>query len=330
MDDSLSQNLSANDYIASLIAKPAKIATRKASENALEALQHTWMMGGSADLTGSNNTRIKSAKAFAIGSYDGNYLNYGIREFGMAAAMNGIALHGGLVPFGGTFLVFSDYARNAIRMSALQHARVIYVMTHDSIGLGEDGPTHQPVEHVMSLRLIPNLRVFRPSDVVETAEAWELAIKASGTPSLLVLTRQNLPQLRTEASENLTALGGYRIRAAAAPRKIVLLATGSEVSLAAAVADALEAQGIGADVVSLPCWELFDEQSAAYRADLLPADVLKVSIEAGVTLGWQKYVGDGLTIGIDSFGASAPADVLFDHFGLTEAKITPRILERLA
>ena len=182
----------------------------------------------------------------------------------------------------------------------------------------------------MSLRLIPNLRVFRPADVVETAEAWELAIKATGTPSLLVLTRQNLPQLRTEPAENLTALGGYRIRAASALRKIVLVATGSEVSLAAEVADALEAQGIGADVVSLPCWELFDEQSAAYRADLLPADVLKVSIEAGVTLGWQKYVGEGLTIGIDSFGASAPADVLFDHFGLTVAKITPRILERLA
>jgi len=330
LDDSLSQQVSAEAYIGALIAKPAKIATRKASENALEALQHAWMIGGSADLTGSNNTRIKSASAFAKGSYDGNYINYGIREFGMAAAMNGIALHGGLVPFGGTFLVFSDYARNAIRMSALQHARVIYVMTHDSIGLGEDGPTHQPVEHVMSLRMIPGLQVFRPADTVETAEAWELAIKAQGTPSLLVLSRQNLPQMRTEAGDNLTARGGYRVRAAKAARKVVLLATGSEVALADDIAAALEAQGIGADVVSLPCWELFDAQDSSYRADLLPADVLKVSIEAGVTLGWQKYVGDGLTIGIDSFGASAPADVLFDHFGLTEAKITPQILERLA
>ncbi len=329
-DDSLSQSVSAEAYIGTLIAKPAKIATRKASENALEALQHAWMIGGSADLTGSNNTRIKSATAFAKDQYAGNYINYGIREFGMAAAMNGIALHGGLVPFGGTFLVFSDYARNAIRMSALQHARVIYVMTHDSIGLGEDGPTHQPVEHVMSLRMIPGLQVFRPADTVETAEAWELAIRATDTPSLLVLSRQNLPQMRTEQSANLTALGGYRIRAATAERKVVLLATGSEVSLAADVAAALEAQGIGADVVSMPCWELFDAQDSAYRAELLPADALKVSIEAGVTLGWQKYVGDGLTIGIDSFGASAPADVLFDHFGLTEAKITPRILARLA
>ncbi len=330
MDDSLSQEVSAQDYIAALLDKPAKIATRKASENALEALQHAWMIGGSADLTGSNNTRIKAATPFAKGHYAGNYINYGIREFGMAAAMNGIALHGGLVPFGGTFLVFSDYARNAIRMSALQNARVIYVMTHDSIGLGEDGPTHQPVEHVMSLRLIPGLRVFRPADAVETAEAWELAIKAAHSPSLLVLTRQNLPQLRNAPSENLTALGGYRLRAATAPRKVVLLSTGSEVALAADVAAALEAQGIGADVISMPCWELFDAQESAYRAELLPADVLKVSIEAGVTLGWQKYVGDGLTIGIDSFGASAPADVLFDHFGLTEAKITPLILERLA
>jgi len=330
MDDSLSRRVSAEAYIGTLIAKPAKIATRKASENALEALQHAWMIGGSADLTGSNNTRIKSATAFAKDDYGGNYINYGIREFGMAAAMNGIALHGGLVPFGGTFLVFSDYARNAIRMSALQHARVIYVMTHDSIGLGEDGPTHQPVEHVMSLRMIPGLRVFRPADTVETAEAWELAIKAGSTPSLLVLSRQNLPQMRTEAGENLTARGAYRIRSATAARKVVLLATGSEVSLAAEVAAALEALGIGADVVSLPCWELFEAQDSSYRADLLPAGVLKVSIEAGVTLGWQKYVGDGLTIGIDSFGASAPADVLFDHFGLTEAKITPRILERLA
>jgi len=247
----------------------------------------------------------------------------------MAAAMNGIAVHGGLIPYGGTFLVFSDYCRNAIRLSALQHAQVVYVMTHDSIGLGEDGPTHQPIEHVMSLRAMPGLNVFRPADAVETAEAWQLAVAAKGQPSLLALTRQNLPALRTDVSVNLTAKGAYRLAAAKAARKVVLLATGSEVELALKVADTLEAQGIGADVVSMPCWELFDAQDAAYRADLLPTDALLVSIEAGVTLGWQKYVGHGLTIGIDSYGASAPAPVLFDHFGLVPEKIVPKILDRL-
>ena len=328
IDDIASDQLSIQPYVEALIASPVKVATRKASEMALEAIHTEWMMGGSADLTGSNLTRIKSATGFAPGNYAGNYMYYGIREFGMAAAMNGMALHGGLVPFGGTFLVFSDYCRNAIRLSALQNARVIYVMTHDSIGLGEDGPTHQPIEHVMSLRMIPNLDVMRPCDAIETAECWELAIKRKNGPSLLVLSRQNLPQLRTDISENFTARGAYRLRAAAAPRKVVLLATGSEVEIAYAVADRLEAQGIGADVVSMPCWERFETQDAAYRAGLIPADALKVSIEAGVTLGWQKYVGDGVTIGIDSFGASAPAEQLYDHFGLTADKIVPQITAR--
>ena len=246
----------------------------------------------------------------------------------MAAAMNGMALHGGLVPYGGTFLVFADYCRNAIRMSAIQHAQVVYVLTHDSIGLGEDGPTHQPIEHVMSLRAIPNLLVFRPADVVETAECWALALEAEGTPSALALSRQNLPQLRTSGGM-LSAKGGYRLKAAEAARQVVLVATGSEVEIALACAAALEAEGMGADVVSMPCTELFDAQDAAYRADILPAGVLKVSIEAGVTLGWQKYVGDGLTIGIDRFGASAPADQLYSYFGLTSEAIVPQIKAQL-
>jgi transketolase len=318
-------------YIQSLIANPPKVATRKASEMALEALTAAIpeMVGGSADLTGSNNTKTKSTAPFNADNYAGRYVYYGIREFGMATAMNGMALHGGVIPYGGTFLVFSDYCRNAVRLSALQHQRVVYVFTHDSIGLGEDGPTHQPVEHVMSLRMIPNLLVFRPADAIETAEAWAIALAKKDRPTVLALTRQNLPPLRFD-TEMKSAKGAYRLVSAEAARKVVLLATGSEVALAKDVAATLEAQGIGADVVSVPCWELFDEQDAAYRADLLPADVLKVSIEAGVTLGWQKYVGDGLTIGMDTFGASAPAEVLFDHFGFAVDKIVPKILSRIS
>ncbi len=318
-------------HIAALLANPAKVATRKASEMALEALTVAVpeLVGGSADLTGSNNTKTKATTPFGPDDYAGRYVYYGIREFGMAAAMNGMALHGGVIPYGGTFLVFADYCRNAIRLSAIQHQRVVYVMTHDSIGLGEDGPTHQPVEHVMSLRAIPNLLVFRPCDAVETAECWALALAQTDRPSVLALTRQNLPQLRTDAGMQ-SAKGGYRLKSATAARRVVLVATGSEVELAVNVAAALEAQGIGADVVSMPCTELFDQQNAAYRADILPTDALLVSIEAGVTLGWQKYVGQGLTIGIDSFGASAPAPDLFRHFGFTPEAIVPRILERLA
>jgi transketolase len=317
---------------AGWLEAPRKVATRKASELALDVLAPIVpdLFGGSADLTGSVFTKVKATPTFAQQSYDGRHVHYGIREFGMAAAMNGAALHGGIIPYGGTFLVFSDYCRNAIRLSALQHARVIYVLTHDSIGLGEDGPTHQPIEHVMSLRLIPNLQVFRPADIIETAECWQIALASPHTPSVLALSRQNLPQLRHTSDGNRSAKGAYRLVAAGAARKVVLIATGSEVEIAVATAQALEARGIGADVVSMPSWELFDAQDAAYRADLLPADVLKVSIEAGVTLGWQKYVGDGLTIGIDSFGASAPADVLYDHFGLTAEKIVLQIFERIA
>jgi transketolase len=321
----------ARDYMAPLVAEPPKVATRKSSEMALGALTAAIpeLVGGSADLTGSNLTKTKSTDPLTPANYGGRYVYYGIREFGMAAAMNGMALHGGVIPYGGTFLVFSDYCRNAIRLSAIQHARVVYVMTHDSLGVGEDGPTHQPVEHVMSLRAIPNLLVFRPADAIETAEAWALALKQDSRPSVLALTRQNLPPLRSD-TEMKSARGGYRLKAADADRKVVLVATGSEVSLAMDVAAALEGKGIGADVVSMPCAELFDEQDAAYRAETLPAGVLKVSIEAGVTLGWQKYVGDGLTIGIDTFGASGPADQLFKYFGFSVEAIVPKIEARLA
>ena len=287
------------------------------------------MSGGSADLTGSNNTKTSSTKPLTAEDYSGRYLYYGIREFGMAAAMNGMALHGGVIPYGGTFLVFSDYCRNAIRMSALQRARVVYVMTHDSIGLGEDGPTHQPIEHVASLRAMPGLTVFRPADALETAECWQLALEHATGPSLLALTRQNLPaQPRTE-SGNLCARGAYRITTATAPRKVVLIATGSEVALAADVAAALEGQGIGTDVVSMPSWELFEAQDAAYRDDLLPTVGLRVSIEAGTTFGWDRYTQGGLRIGIDSYGASAPARDLFTHFGFTVDAIVPKILAKL-
>ncbi len=319
-------------YLESLIAKPANVATRKSSEMALEAITPVLpeMIGGSADLTGSNNTKTKVTLPLSRDDYSGRYVYYGIREFGMAAAMNGMALHGGVIPYGGTFLVFSDYCRNAIRMSALQQARVVYVLTHDSIGLGEDGPTHQPIEHVMSLRMIPNLQVFRPADAVETAECWALAVKSADTPSVLALTRQNLPQLRDDVSQNLSAKGAYRLRAAVAPRKVVIVATGSEVEIAVATAVQLEAQGIGTDVVSMPSWELFEAQDEAYRADLLPADTLIASIEAGVTLGWERYTGrKGLRFGIDSFGASAPIDALYTHFGLTADIIAPQIAAAL-
>ena len=319
-------------YLDGLVAEPPKVATRKASENTLGALTAdiAALVGGSADLTGSNNTKTSSTKPLTKEDYSGRYIYYGIREFGMAAAMNGMALHGGVVPYGGTFLVFADYCRAAIRLSALQQQRVVYVMTHDSIGLGEDGPTHQPIEHLQSLRAMPNLLVLRPADAVETAECWALALAQENRPSLLALTRQNLPPLRHDVTENLCAKGGYRLRAASAGRKVVLVATGSEVSLALDIADKLEAAGHGADVVSMVSTELFDEQDAAYQADILPGDVLTVSIEAGTTFGWERYTGrDGLRFGIDSFGASAPIDDLYAHFGLTVDAITPKILAKL-
>jgi transketolase len=325
----------ASAYIQGLLDKPVKVATRKASEMALEAITAVIpdLIGGSADLTGSNNTKTKSTAALTADDYSGRYIYYGIREFGMAAAMNGMALHGGVLPYGGTFLVFSDYCRPAMRLSALQNARVIYVMTHDSIGLGEDGPTHQPIEHLQSLRAMPNLRVFRPCDAVETAECWTLALARQDGPSLLALSRQNLPQLRAEAGMR-SARGAYRLRGAQGERKVILIATGSEVAIAVEVAAQLEAQGIGADVVSMPCAELFDEQDAAYREDILPDVsnrlILRASIEAGTTRGWERYTGlHGLRFGIDRFGASGPAEDLYQKFGLSADAIVPQIVERL-
>jgi transketolase len=320
-------------WLDGLAANPQKVATRRASELALEAINPALpeTVGGSADLTGSNNTKTKGQAPLTKEDYSGRYIYYGIREFGMACAMNGMALHGGVIPYGGTFLVFSDYCRPAIRLAALQQARTIFVMTHDSIGLGEDGPTHQPVEHLTSLRLIPNLAVYRPADAVETAECWALSLQRRDGPSLLALTRQNLPQLRLERSaENLCGRGAYRLRAAKAARRVVLIATGSEVEVAVAVADALEGKGVGADIVSMPCWSLLDTQDDSYKADLLPQGALKVSIEAGTTLGWERFVGpDGLSIGLDRFGASAPAEDLFKRFGFTAEAIVPQVLAAL-
>ena len=317
-----------DSHIAGLIAAPQTIATRKASELVLNAVTPLApsLIGGSADLTGSNNTKTKALSPLTADDYSGRYLYYGIREFGMAAAMNGLALHGQVVPFGGTFLVFSDYMRNAIRMSALQRTRVIYVLTHDSIGLGEDGPTHQPIEHLASLRAIPNLAVYRPADAVETAECWALALADTTRPSVLALSRQNLPQLRLHtANANLSARGAYRLVAATAPRRVVLVATGSEVHIAAATAALLEADGTGCDVVSMPCWENFDRLPRAEREALLPHDAFLCSVEAGVTMGWERHVGPGLMIGINGFGASGPIDALYDHFGITAPKIAARI-----
>ncbi len=319
-----------------LIADPKPVATRKASEMALEAINAALpsTIGGSADLTGSNNTKTKGQEALTSDNYGGRYIYYGIREFGMAAAMNGMALHGGVIPYGGTFLVFADYCRPAIRLSALQKAKVVYVMTHDSIGLGEDGPTHQPVEHLQSLRAMPGLEVYRPADAVETAECWAAALENEG-PTLLALSRQNLTPVRTKAAkENLSARGAYRLKAAGAARKVILLATGSEVEIALGAAERLEAQGIGADVVSMPSTDRFDAQDADYREDILPdvsnREILRVSVEAGTTIGWERYTGlHGLRIGIDRFGASAPATDLFEHFGFTPDAIASRVVDHM-
>ena len=316
-------------FKAALVADPKPLATRKSSEMALQVLnaQLPALVGGSADLTGSNLTLTKGQGVLSAENYGGRHIHYGIREFGMAAAMNGMALHGGIIPYGGTFLVFADYARAAIRLSALQQVGAIYVMTHDSIGLGEDGPTHQPIEHLASLRAMPNVAVYRPADAIETAECWELALADRTRPSVLALSRQNLPLLRCDTDANRSAGGAYRLIAASAPRRVVLVATGSEVAIAVDAAKLLEAAGIGADVVSMPCWERFAD---AGDRSLLPADVLKVSVEAGTTFGWERMVGtDGLMIGIDSFGASAPAPDLYQHFGLTAAAIFSRVQQKL-
>jgi transketolase len=313
----LAKNL--NDLKQTLSEEKPNAGTRRTSEKVLEVINGTIMttVGGSADLTPSNNTKTKNITEIKPDHYDGRYIHYGIREHGMAAAMNGMALHGGIIPYGGTFLVFSDYCRPAIRLAAIMGIRVIFVMTHDSIGVGEDGPTHQPVEHLAALRAIPNLLVIRPGDAVETVEAWELALNNKG-PTLLAFSRQDVPTLRTtHVPQNMTAKGAYEV-AGADDAKVTFIATGSEVSLAMEARDLLKAEGIGARVVSMPCWSLFDEQPAAYRSQLLGPGTVQVAIEAGVRQGWGRYTGvHGRFVGMHGFGASGPYKDVYKHFGIT-------------
>jgi transketolase len=316
-----------------LAAAPKEIATRVASENALEALTAAVpeMIGGSADLTGSNNTKTKGVKILSAADYGGRFIHYGVREHGMAAAMNGMALHGGIIPFSGTFLVFSDYCRPAIRLAALMGVRVIHVMTHDSIGLGEDGPTHQPVEHLAALRAIPNLLVFRPCDTVETLECWQLALEAHDRPSVLALTRQNLPQLRLEADDhNRCAAGAYEIAPAPGSAQVSLFATGSEVAIAVAAQKLLHERGVAARVVSVPCFELMRARSAAERRSVIGSAPVRVAVEAAIRQGWDEIIGsDGAFVGMTTFGASAPAKDLYRHFGITAEKVAEAALSKL-
>ncbi|KPF80778.1 transketolase [Brevundimonas sp. AAP58] len=322
-----------NAGIAQLIAdKPAQ-ATRQASGTALEAVFGAVpeLIGGSADLTGSNNTFVKGTPIFDAPTYEGRYVNWGIREHGMAAAMNGMALHGGVIPYGGTFMVFSDYSRPSIRLAALMGIRVIHVLTHDSIGLGEDGPTHQPVEHLAALRAIPNLMVFRPADTVEAFECWQLALEAKTTPSALALSRQKTAAVRTTASdENLSARGAYELKAASGEAKATLFATGTEVPIALKAAETLEAQGTPTRVVSVPCFELFEAQDAAYQASVLGRGTVRVAVEAAIQQGWERFIGeDGAFIGMTGFGASAPAEVLYREFGITADAVVAAVKARL-
>ena len=312
-----------------------KVATRRASEMALEVINPAVpeTLGGSADLTGSNNTKTPDLGIFDPKNRKGRYVHYGIREHGMAAAMNGLMLHGGIKAYGGTFMCFTDYARGAMRLSALMGVPVTYVMTHDSIGLGEDGPTHQPVEHLAISRATPNMNVFRPADAVETAEAWELALTTEGTPSVLSLTRQNLPTVRTEHKmRNLTAQGAYVLAEAEGKRQAILIATGSEVEIALKARDMLQADGIGTRVVSMPCWELFEAQDESYRRKVLPAGPVRVAIEAAAEFGWDRWLfgergkrDKGAFIGMTGFGASAPAQELYEHFGITAEAVVASV-----
>ncbi len=312
-----------------------KIATRSASENTLKIINPilTETMGGSADLTGSNNTKTSDMGIFTPEDRKGRYVHYGIREHGMAAAMNGMALHGGVRPYGGTFMCFTDYARGAMRLTALMGLSVQYVYTHDSIGLGEDGPTHQPVEHLAMLRATPNMLVIRPADAVETAEAWEVALTQPKTPSVLALSRQNLPTLRTEhKTKNMVAQGAYVLADAEGPRQAILMATGSEVAIAMAARDLLQAEGIGCRVVSMPCWELFEDQDDAYRRRVLPGGPVRVAVEAAVRFGWDRWLfgergkreKSGF-VGMHGFGASAPAEDLYKHFGITAEDVAAKV-----
>lgn len=321
-----------NNFKNQAIAEQTKVATRKASEMCLEKIvpHIPEIIGGSADLAASNLTFVKGMKTITKDDYNGNNVMYGIREHVMGAIMNGMALHGGVIPYGGTFFVFSDYMRPAMRLSALMGLRVIYVLTHDSIGVGEDGPTHQPIEHLAAYRAMPNIYTFRPCDVVETAEAWQIALESEHTPSLLALSRQNLPLLRTSATDNQTRKGAYVIAGSSDDRQATVLATGSEVSIAVEAMHQLAAEGIKIAVVSMPCWELFDQQPKAYQTSVL-GNAPRVAIEAASSFGWHKYTGDnGVIISLDEFGASAPADKLYQHFGLTAEHIAQSIKQLIA
>jgi transketolase len=316
-----------------LAAEPQTLATRKSSELALETITAAVpeLILGSADLTPSNNTKTKNLVAISPGNFAGRYIHFGIREHGMAACMNGMALHGGLIPSGATFMVFTDYCRPAIRLSALMGLRAIYVMTHDSIGLGEDGPTHQPVEHLAALRCMPNVNVFRPADAVEAAECWELALKSATTPSVLALTRQNLPQIRSgKESGNLSALGAYELGPAEGTARVSLFASGSEIEIAVAARTMLAARGIAARIVSVPSLELFAKQDDAYRAKVIGTASVKIGIEAAVGMGWDRLIGsDGIFVGMTGFGASAPYKELYAHFGITAEAVVQKALARL-
>ena len=321
-------------YKKELKANLPKVASRQASQMALEVINGAvpTMVGGSADLTGSNLTKTSNMRSITPGNYRGNYVHFGIREHAMGAVMNGMALHGGMIPYGGTFLVFSDYMRGSMRLSALMKQRVIYVLTHDSIGLGEDGPTHQPIEHLAMLRATPNMYVFRPCDAVETAEAWEVALESTETPSVMALSRQGLPTVRTErTNENLTQKGGYLLKNVRGGRDITLIATGSEIAIALEAAEALESQGRQVAVVSMPCWELFDQQSDQYRQSVL-GTVPRIAVEALTGFGWDRYLRkQDVFIGMNDFGASGPAPELYQHFGITKDVIcetAERLMQR--
>src|SRR5690606_24960304 len=319
-------------YKKKLAEDKPKVATRKSSQMALEVINKALpeTLGGSADLTGSNLTNTPETLPCQADSRTGRYMMYGIREHEMASAMNGVALYGGLIPYGGTFMVFTDYARPAIRLSALMEQRVIYVMTHDSIGLGEDGPTHQPVEHLSALRAIPNLLVFRPADAMETAECWELAMETADRPSILALSRQNLPAVRTEYSaDNKSAKGAYTL-VGPADADAVIFATGSEVAIAVAAQQELSEQGISARVVSVPSMELFARQSDAYKAEVIGKAKARVAVEAGIEMSWNKLLGDkGRFVGMSGFGASGPIDALYEHFGLTAKAVVEAVTAQL-
>ena len=322
-----------NAKIAELVETQPAQATRQSSGAALDELFAAIpeLIGGSADLTGSNNTFVKGTPILDAPSYEGRYVNWGIREFGMAAAMNGLALHGGVIPYGGTFMVFSDYSRPAIRLGALMGVRAIHVLTHDSIGLGEDGPTHQPVEHLAALRAIPNLLVFRPADTIEAMECWQIALQTKTAPSALALSRQKTPAVRTvAATENLSAKGAYEIKAANGETKVTLFGTGTELALALKAAETLEAEGVATRVVSVPSFELFEQQDAAYQASVIGRGTVRVAVEAAIKQGWERFIGeDGAFIGMTGFGASGPAEVLYEKFGITSDAIVSAVKARL-